>query len=111
MVDEAWPLAPQEVAGDREGALAWIEYALYRGAVGLGSRLPDGARAALAGGLARACKALDRRRSDAARAFLRQAFGPQLDPRRREQLVLASWRHLIGLVLEDARFNERVLGP
>jgi KDO2-lipid IV(A) lauroyltransferase len=111
MAEESWPLARQEVVGDREGALAWIEYALYRGAVGLGSRLPDGARRALAGALARLARAADRKRSDAARGFLDQALGPDLDPRRREELVLASWRHLIELALEDARFNERVLGP
>jgi Kdo2-lipid IVA lauroyltransferase/acyltransferase len=107
----AWPLEPQAVEGDRDSLLASLEYLLYRGAVGLGSRLPGPLKAALVRGIATTAKAVDRRRTEAARAYVAQALGPALDERRREELVDAAWRHLIELALEDARFNDRVLGP
>lgn len=106
-----WPLPSRPVEGDRGGLVASLEYALYRVAVGLGSRLPHPLRAALAGALARTARALDRRHTDAARAFVAQALGSSLGRERREELVLAAWRHLIELTLEDARFNDSVLGP
>ncbi len=116
MLDEAgattaWPVPWEEVAGDRDGWRAAVEYALFRGAVGLGSRAGSAGRRAIALGLARIAKLVDRQHSASARVLLDQAFGAGLDPARREELVLAAWRHLFELTLEDARFNERVLGP
>ncbi len=40
-----------------------------------------------------------------------QALGGPADTARNERLVLAAWRHLFELTLEDARFNAVVLGP
>ena len=103
----AWPIPWQEVSGDRDGALAWLEYAIVRGAVGVAARMPDGVQAALAGALARAARALDRRHSGAARAFIEQAL-PEAGERRREELVLAAWRHLFLGTLRGAAFERRV---
>lgn len=111
MAELDWPVAPQEVLGDRDGAMAHVEYALYRGAVGLASHLPSFAQRAFVDVLARTAKTFDARHTDAARGFVRQALGAQLDAAGIERTVLAAWKHLIGLTLEDARFNERVLGP
>lgn len=107
---EAWPIPRAEVAGDRGGALAWIEYAALRTALELGSRLPRGAQNGLVHALARVARSVDRRHTRSARSYIAQAL-PAASEREREQLVLAAWRHLIALALEDTRFNERVLGP
>jgi len=109
-VTPEWPLERQAVDGDRDGASAWIEYVLYRGAVGLFSHLPSSGRRALSSVIGRLAKAIDRKRSRAASEFIAQAL-PRLDARERDALVLAAWRHLIELTLEDARFNSTVLGP
>jgi KDO2-lipid IV(A) lauroyltransferase len=106
-----WPVPWESVEGVRNGPLAWAEYGAVRALLALGSRLPAGGREALAAGFARLARAVDRRHSDAARRFVAQALGGALDGARREALVLAAWRHLALLTLEDARFNEIVVGP
>jgi KDO2-lipid IV(A) lauroyltransferase len=98
----------QEVLGTRNGPLAWLEYLSARAVLGGLARLPDGPRAALVAGLARLAKALDRRHSDAARTFLRQAFGPDLSRAELERRVLAAWRHFACVTLENAGFDRRV---
>lgn len=110
MADKSWPLPWLEVAGDKGGALKWLEYALYRAFVGVGSHLPTPGRKLMSLTLGTLARALDRRRSRAAAEFIAQAY-PDLPPERRHALVLAAWRHLIELVLEDARFNALVAGP
>lgn len=110
MAERAWPLPWLEVAGDRGGALQYVQYLLYRGAVGMGSRLPLAGRRAMSWSLGSLMRTLDRNRARAAHEFIAQAF-PELAERERHALLLAAWRHLIELVLEDARFNECVLGP
>ena len=101
----------QEVVGRRGGVLAWLEYVAFRCVVGLASRCGARGRAGIAALLARVAKALDRRHTRAARAFVTQAFGAELTELRREELVLAAWRHLFQLTLDDARFNAVVIGP
>lgn len=107
---DAWPIPRSEVAGDRGGALAWIEYAALRASLELGSRLPRGAQDGLARALARVARLVDRRHTQSARKYIAQAL-PSASENEREELVLGAWRHLIALALEDARFNQRVLGP
>ncbi len=110
MAEREWPLPWLEVAGDRGGALQYVQYLLYRGAVGAGSRLPLTGRRAMSLALGSIARTFDRSRARAAREFVAQAY-PELSEREREALVLGAWRHLIELVLEDARFNDVVLGP
>lgn len=110
MAERAWPVERQAVEGDRNGWRAWVEYALFRGAVGACSRLPHAGRRALSSIVGRIARAADRKRTRAAAAFVAQAL-PDATESERDALVLAAWRHLIELTLEDARFNERVLGP
>jgi KDO2-lipid IV(A) lauroyltransferase len=104
-----WPIPRQEVLGDRNGPLAWLQYALVRAVLGVVTSVPDRPRDALVAGIARLGARFDRRHSDAARRFLTQAFGDDLGPTRREELVRAAWRLLFGNVLNDVLYERRVL--
>ncbi|MBM3991006.1 MAG: lysophospholipid acyltransferase family protein [Planctomycetes bacterium] len=110
MAERAWPLPWLEVAGRRGGAWQYVQYLLYRAAVGLGSRLPRAGRRAMSWTLGSLLSVLDRERARATTEFIAQAY-PNTSERERRALLLCAWRHLIELVLEDARFNERVVGP
>jgi KDO2-lipid IV(A) lauroyltransferase len=60
------------------------------------------------GVLARIVKRLDRRHSDAARGFLRQALGPTMKGEELEARVLQAWRHLFRVTLDTERFHAKV---
>ena len=105
------PLEWEPVHGERGGLGAWLEYVAYRGLVGALAALPISVQDKLAGGLARVAARLDKRHTASARAYLDQAFGGDLTDARRDELVLASYRHMILQTLRDRRFNARVLGP
>jgi KDO2-lipid IV(A) lauroyltransferase len=95
-----WPAPRRAVLGTRGGALAWLEYASARTALaGLG-RLPLPLRSIAVGALARLAKIADRRHSDAARSFLRQALGPSATERELDRRVLQAWRHLFEITLD-----------
>jgi lauroyl/myristoyl acyltransferase len=100
--DPAWPIPWQPVLGDRRGAWAWVEAQLVRGSLGALSRLPLGLQDALVGGVARAARRLDARHSDAARGFLRQAFGAGLTERECERRVLDAWRFFLTMVVRSS---------
>lgn len=106
---EPWPLPHLPVRGDRGGALAELECLLVRAMIGGAGLLPLALQSALTGALARLAAVLDRRHSDEARRFLEQAFGADLAPERREELVRAAWRQLFASALEGARFDRRIL--
>jgi len=105
-----WPVERQVVEGDRNGASAWFQYALFRAAVALFARLPLGGRRALSRVIGELALRLDRKRTRYAAEFIAQAL-PQASASERERLVLAAWRHLIEISLEDVRFNAQALGP
>ena len=105
---DGWPIPWTAVRGDRDGALARLEYLVTRAGVGGLARLPRAGREALCGGLARVAAAVDRRHGDAARRFLEQAFGPELGEARREELVRGAFRHLIRSALEDERLDREL---
>ena len=104
-----WPLPWQEVAGPHDGARAHLEYVLARGGLEAMARLPHAAQRALVGMLGRVARRVDRRHARAAREFLETALGPGLTAERREQLVLASFRHLVRVTLEQVQFERRVV--
>lgn len=100
----------QAVEGSRGGVGARLEYALFRGAVGLLARAPAPVRAGVKGLLARLGRRVDRRHAAGARGFIRQAFehtGRPLDARGLERQVLEAYRHLIECTLTQARFRRR----
>ncbi len=105
-----WPVEHQVVEGDREGPSAWLQYALFRAAVGAFAHLPAFVRRGLSWSVGRLAMALDRKRSRYAAEFIAQAL-PKSTARERQALVLAAWRHLIEFTLEDVRFNSVVVGP
>lgn len=100
----------EDALGNRGGLGAWIEYLAAR--IGLESigRLPRGLQDVLLGGVARLATKLDRRRSEAARSYLRQALGCELMEREGDERVVQAWRHLFRLALDSANFG-RVVRP
>lgn len=103
-----WPVPRQDALGTRGGALAWLEYAAGRGTLGLLSRLPDGPREAFVAGLSRTARLVDRSHSEAARDFLRTAFGPEMTRDELEERVLQAWVHFLRITIESAGFAHRV---
>jgi KDO2-lipid IV(A) lauroyltransferase len=97
--------------GDRNGPRAWLEYFLFRAAIGVIARLPRAAQGALVRVTVRLAMAIDSRRSAYAAGYIRQALGEKADQARVQQLVGAAWHHLVSAVVEDASYNRRVLGP
>lgn len=103
-----WPAPRRAVLGTRNGPLAWIEYALARSVLGSLSRLPLGLRRPVVGAIARAAKTVDRRRSQAARVFLRQALGADLPTPQLERRVLQAWRHFLDVTLDAVAVPRRI---
>lgn len=102
-----WPVPRVPVLGDRDGAWARVEaYGLLAILGGIG-RLPIGMQRALTTAIARVARAADRKRSETARAFLRQAFGA-LPERELDERVLDAWRHLVRLAVDWEAFPRRV---
>lgn len=97
-----------DMLGDRDGPRAWAEYLASRALFGLLTRLPRRAQEWLVAGLARVAKAFDRRRSDAARIFLRQALGCARIEHDLERRVLAAWRHFFRVTLDTHAFARLV---
>lgn len=94
-----WPVPWRAVQGDRTGLGARMEYLAYRAALGSLGLLPRSMRGACLGALARLARAFDGRHSDAARIFLRQAFGPEIPKAELEARVLRAWRHLLEIAV------------
>jgi len=103
-----WPVPRQDALGTRGGALAWLEYAASRGALGALSRLPDAPREAFVAAFARLARRVDRSHSDAGREFLRTAFGSGMTDDELEQRVLQAWVHFLRITIESSGFAHRV---
>jgi KDO2-lipid IV(A) lauroyltransferase len=104
---EDWPVPWQPVWGESAGLGSrvgdWSARAALAGAV----RLPQGALDALLAALAACGHGLDRRRTRAAREFLRQALGEQA-PAERERLVRSAWLQLLRVSVDTERLFLRV---
>lgn len=105
-----WPAPRRAVLGKRGGALAWIEYAAARTVLAGLARLPLSLRSVAVGAFARMARVVDRRHSDAARSFLRQALGPATTAREIEDRVLQAWRHLFDITLDAEVLHRRAPG-
>jgi KDO2-lipid IV(A) lauroyltransferase len=103
-----WPAPRRAVLGTRGGVFAWLEYAGARSVLGALSLAPLWLRSPLVGAIARLTKAIDRKRSDAARTFLRQALGSTMSDRELEGRVLQAWRHLFQVTLDAEALHRRV---
>jgi hypothetical protein len=72
-----WPSPRRAVLGENGGPIAWIEYVAARAFLGGVARIPRAIQSPFLSVFARLAKAVDRRRSEAARVFLRQALGAE----------------------------------
>ena len=102
-----WPIPHQEVLGTRDGFMARVEDLVAHAALSLPARLPVAAQRRLVSAVARLARLVDRRRSDAARRFLRQALGDISDDELQAR-VLQAWRHFLGVTLETEGFARNV---
>ena len=98
----------EQKLGTRSGVGAWIESCFVRGLMGGLSRLPRGLQEGLVSGAAHLAARLDRRHSDAARSFLRQALGCADFEREGERRVVQAYRHLFQVSLDAEAFERHV---
>ena len=94
-----WPVPWQAVDGPDDGLGARAAHLAVRAALSVTGRLPEPLLEPCLGFLARVGRRVDARHAEAARGFLRQAFG-ELPEAELEQRVLASYRHMIRLAVE-----------
>ena len=106
-LDAAWPVPHVPVVGTRKGLLAQFESALAVGAVELLSRMPFALQEGVVACLARIGRAVDRSHARSAREFVRQAMKTD-DARTVEALVLAGYRQLMRVSLDNTAFERRV---
>lgn len=98
----------EQKLGTRTGLGAWVESWLVRGLMGGLSRLPRAVQRVLVSGAAHLAARLDRRHSDAARSFLRQALGCAQYEKDGERRVVQAYRHLFQVSLDAAAFERHV---
>jgi len=96
------------VLGEKGGAFAWVEYVAARAFLGGVARIPRPIQTPILAVVARLAKAVDRRRSEAARVFLRQALGAELPAKELERRVLDAWIHLFRITLDAEILHLRV---
>jgi KDO2-lipid IV(A) lauroyltransferase len=109
MTDDAeWPIPWRPVAGNRGGALAWVEYLVSRGVMGTVCALPIPVQDRISSLLAALAQRFDRKRTRAARAFIEQALGSRLSPEAREAMVGGAWRYFFTMLLRNAQYERRV---
>ena len=101
-----------DMLGKNNGPAAWVQYAAARGILGGISRMPRGLQSLYISALARLARSFDKRHSNAARAYMRQALGcaaaeglmgPDIEAR-----VLTAWRHFLQLSIDAAAFDRKV---
>lgn len=102
-----WPVPWQPVWGESAGLGSRVGDWAVRAALAGAVRLPHGALDVLVSGLAAAAQRLDRRRTLAAREFLRQALG-ELGVAERERLVRGAWLQLLRVSVDTERLFLRV---
>ncbi len=104
----AWPVPRTAVLGTRSGVIAEAELVAYRALTATLARLPESAQRVVIAATARLARRFDRRHSDAARSYLRQAFGPSMEGAELEERVLQAWRHLLAVTISSAALPRRV---
>ncbi len=104
-----WPIPWTPVEGTRTGVAAWLEYAAFRRSIWCAALLPACLLKRLVGGLARIARRLDRRHSQSAHEFLRQAFGEGPSEEEINERVLQAYRHLIQLTIRSGGWKKYVL--
>jgi KDO2-lipid IV(A) lauroyltransferase len=103
-----WPAPRYDVLGSRDGLAARLECRAMLVAVGALARLPLFVRNPIVDVCARATRALDARRTEVARVFLRQAFGPSATDAEIDRYVLQAFKHLFHVTIDVEAFDRRV---
>ncbi|MDZ4773122.1 MAG: lysophospholipid acyltransferase family protein [Planctomycetota bacterium] len=103
-----WPVARQDVFGQRDGFMARLESRAAIGTLRALDRLPNGLRERAIGVIARAARLFDRSHTRAAKTFLRQALG-DIDERELDGRVLEAWRHFLRVVITSEAFDRHVV--
>jgi KDO2-lipid IV(A) lauroyltransferase len=107
-LSQTWPSPRRAVLGERGGPLAWIEYAAVRAFLGGVARIPRSIQTPILAVVARLAKAIDRRHSEAARVFLRQALGAEIPESELERRVIDAWIHLFRVTLDAEILHRKV---
>jgi KDO2-lipid IV(A) lauroyltransferase len=102
-----WPAPRFDVLGTRDGLAARLECWAMLLVVGGAARLPLAVRRPIVAALARFARAADKKHSDAARIFLRQAFA-SADAREIERRVLEAYEHLFHVTIDVEAFDRHV---
>ena len=100
-----WPVPWQPLWGPKRGPWRDFLSLAARAAIAGAARLPDPILNSGIGGMARLSYLLLRRRSAMARAFLRQALGPDVEL---DAAVLQAWRHFFRVVIDTERMQRRI---
>ena len=108
MADALTSVSEVELLGKDNGPVAWMQYAAVRGILGGISRMPRGLQTLYVSALARLARSLDKRHSNAARAYLRQALGCAAEAPDIEARILTAWRHFLQLSIDAAAFDRKV---
>jgi KDO2-lipid IV(A) lauroyltransferase len=103
-----WPVPRSDVHGTRGGLGARIECLAMLAIVGGAGRLPFALRRRIVSALARVARSVDRKHSDAARTFLRQVFGSEIDAAEIERRVLQAYEHLFHVTIDSEVFDRHV---
>src|SRR5262245_20026479 len=102
-----WPVPWQPVWGAEDGVGSRMSAWAARASLAGPGRLPRSALDGLLGPLAALATRFDRRRSEAAHVFLRQAFG-ELGPTELELRTRRAWLHLLRVTVDSESFFSRV---
>ena len=112
MTEVTTPANEVELLGKNNGPAAWVQYAAARGILGGISRMPRGLQELYISVLARLARSLDKRHSNSARAYMRQALGcaaaEGLSGPDIEERVLMAWRHFLRLSIGASAFDRKV---
>lgn len=112
--DMTWPVEPVPVEGDRATAMAYLEYAAWRGATFVVARLPRPLLEVFKASLAPVAKFVDRRHARSARGFVRQALTHAREEAPEdaevERLVTSAYKHLLEVAITPARLATRLGG-
>ncbi len=100
--EDDWPVEWQAVWGTRDGFTARLEARLVAAFLAAVAHLPRGLIELGIGCFAHVAKRLDKRHTDAARRFLRQALG-DLPKRELEARVVESYRHFVRVLVQSRR--------
>lgn len=92
--------------GSRGGAAAWAEYAVTRALLGSVSRMPYFLQRLIGNGVARLAMRFDKRHREAAKRYMSQALGEEIDAH--DPRIRAAYAYLFRISIDADAFDRRV---